>query len=177
METRVVEQNGQRVAIVTSAEPVLAGVHDALDLMATVEYETGCVRIAIEKSAVAEDFFVLSTRLAGDILQKFVNYRKKIAVFGDFSRYTSKPLRDFHLREQRRKRRVLRFVGRGGGRAPRRGEVAYGNGKSPRKNARAFAWQIKKRQIMPSGISVASRTMLTHASEMIHFFCVLGSLS
>ena len=95
METRVIEQNGRRLAVVTSAEPVLASVQDALDLMATVEYETGCERIAIEKSAVAEDFFILSTRLAGDILQKFVNYKKKIAIFGDFSRYTSKPLRDF----------------------------------------------------------------------------------
>lgn len=95
METRVTQQNGRRIAVVTSAEPVLASVQDALDLMATVEYETGAERIAIEKAAVAEDFFILSTRLAGDILQKFVNYRKKIAVYGDFSYYTSKPLRDF----------------------------------------------------------------------------------
>lgn len=95
METRVTQQNGRRIAVVTSAEPVLASVQDALDLMATVEYETGAERIAIEKAAVAEDFFILSTRLAGDILQKFVNYRKKIAVYGDFSLYTSKPLRDF----------------------------------------------------------------------------------
>lgn len=95
METRVIEQNGRRIAIVMSAEPVLTSVQAALDLMATVEYETDCERIAIEKAAVAEDFFILSTRLAGDILQKFVNYRKKIAVYGDFSHYTSKPLRDF----------------------------------------------------------------------------------
>ena len=63
--------------------------------MATVEYETGCERMAVAKSAVQEEFFILSTRLAGDILQKFINYRKKIAIFGNFSRYTSKPLRDF----------------------------------------------------------------------------------
>lgn len=95
METRVTERNGRKVAIITSAEPVLASVQSALDLMATVQYETGCERIAVEKSAVAEDFFILSTRLAGDVLQKFVNYHVKIAIFGDFSRYTSKPLRDF----------------------------------------------------------------------------------
>ena len=95
METKVIEKNGRSIAVVTSGEPVLTGVQAALDLMATVEYETGCERMAIEKSAVAEEFFILSTRLAGDILQKFVNYRKKIAIFGDFSRYTSKPLKDF----------------------------------------------------------------------------------
>jgi hypothetical protein len=33
--------------------------------------------------------------VAGEILQKFVNYRVKAAVYGDYSRYTSKPLRDF----------------------------------------------------------------------------------
>lgn len=33
--------------------------------------------------------------IAGDILQKFVNYGIKLAIFGDFSRYTSKPLKDF----------------------------------------------------------------------------------
>ena len=95
METRVIEKNGHSIAVIKSSEPVLTSVQDALDLMATVEYETGCERMALEKSALAEDFFILSTRLAGDILQKFVNYRKKIAIFGDFSRYTSKPLRDF----------------------------------------------------------------------------------
>jgi len=95
METRVIEKNGHSIAVINSGEPILTSVQDALDLMATVEYETGCERMALEKSALAEDFFILSTRLAGDILQKFVNYRKKIAIFGDFSRYTSKPLRDF----------------------------------------------------------------------------------
>ena len=95
METRVVTKNGRSIAVIKSGEPVLTSVQATLDLMATVEYETGCERIALEKSAVPEEFFILSTRLAGDILQKFVNYRKKIAIYGDFSRYTSKPLRDF----------------------------------------------------------------------------------
>ena len=33
--------------------------------------------------------------IAGDILQKFVNYGIKFAIFGDFTGYTSKPLKDF----------------------------------------------------------------------------------
>ncbi len=86
-------ENG--VATIQSEEPVITGTQSALDLMATVKYETGCDCIAVPKSAVAEDFFVLSTGIAGEILQKFVNYHVKLAIFGDFSRYTSKPLRDF----------------------------------------------------------------------------------
>jgi len=37
----------------------------------------------------------LSTGLAGEILQKFINYHIKIAIYGDYSNYTSKPLKDF----------------------------------------------------------------------------------
>lgn len=44
---------------------------------------------------LGEDFFVLSTGIAGEILQKFINYHVKAAMFGDYSHYTSKPLRDF----------------------------------------------------------------------------------
>jgi hypothetical protein len=83
------------IAVVDSDGIIITDIQSALDLMATVRYGTECDRIAIPKEAVAEDFFVLSTRLAGEILQKFVTYQCKLAVFGDFSRYTSKPLRDF----------------------------------------------------------------------------------
>lgn len=89
------ERQGQPVAVVESGEVVLTGAQAALDFLMTVQYETGCDRIALNKGAVAEEFFVLRTGLAGEILQKFVNYRAKLAIYGDFSGYTSKPLRDF----------------------------------------------------------------------------------
>ena len=38
---------------------------------------------------------MLSSGLAGEILQKYINYGGKIAIYGDFSHYTSKPLKDF----------------------------------------------------------------------------------
>ena len=60
-----------------------------------MSYETGSDRIVINKENIVDSFFVLSTGLAGEILQKFVNYQTKVAIVGDFSRYTSKPLRDF----------------------------------------------------------------------------------
>ena len=47
------------------------------------------------KKSIIEDFFILSSGLAGEILQKFINYGGKIAIYGDFSKYTSKPLKDF----------------------------------------------------------------------------------
>ena len=49
----------------------------------------------LEPKSIIEDFFILSSGLAGEILQKFINYGGKIAIYGDFSKYTSKPLKDF----------------------------------------------------------------------------------
>ena len=95
MKIETVQQNGQTIAVITGQTPVLTGTQSALDLLMAARYEAATSRVAIEKSAVAEEFFVLGTRLAGEILQKFVNYHGKLAVFGDFSQYTSKPLRDF----------------------------------------------------------------------------------
>lgn len=95
MTTKIMHKNGQAIALLESDTPLITDVQSALDLMATVQYETDSTRIALQKSAVTEAFFVLSTRLAGDILQKFVNYNVKLAIFGDFSHYTSKPLKDF----------------------------------------------------------------------------------
>ena len=58
-------------------------------------HETGGDRLAADKTVIAEDVFSLSTGAAGEILQKFINYHVKVAIWGDYSRYTSKPLKDF----------------------------------------------------------------------------------
>ena len=95
MKIRSVQANGEHIALVESDEAIVADVQSALDLMATVRYETGADRLALPKAALDERFFTLGSGLAGDILQKFVNYQMKLAIYGDFSGYTSKPLRDF----------------------------------------------------------------------------------
>lgn len=89
------EINGIPIAVVQSETVVLTDGQAALDALATIHYETGASRIVMHKEAVADDFFTLSTGLAGEILQKFINYRSKLAIVGDFSRYTSKSLQDF----------------------------------------------------------------------------------
>ncbi len=61
----------------------------------TAKYEAGTKNIVINKELITEDFFILSRGLAGEILQKYINYGGRIAIYGDFSHYTSKPLRDF----------------------------------------------------------------------------------
>ena len=103
METEVVNKNNVSVAVIHSDEHLITDVQSALDLIMSVKYETGCTDIALNKSAIVDDFFILSTCMAGEILQKFINYGVRFAIYGDFSRYTSKPLKDFMYESNRGK--------------------------------------------------------------------------
>ena len=89
------EKNGVVCALVSSDIPVITNSQAALDLLMTAKYDIGTKNIIISKNLVSEDFFILSTGLAGEILQKFVNYGGRIAIYGDYSQCTSKPLKDF----------------------------------------------------------------------------------
>lgn len=95
MNIEHLKKDGVDIAVISSDEKVIVDVQSALDLAMTVKYETGAAKIIIDKAAVCEDFFILSTGIAGEILQKFINYHVKFAIYGDYSNYTSKPLKDF----------------------------------------------------------------------------------
>ena len=82
----------------------LSGVDEMLDLMGDISYQ-GYNAVIIHKASLGKDFFDLRTGIAGEILQKFSNYRLRLAVVGDFSMYTSRSWRDF-LRESNRNRAV-----------------------------------------------------------------------
>ncbi|SET45136.1 protein of unknown function [Natronincola peptidivorans] len=95
MKVTTIKENNVEIAFVSSNEILINDVQSALDLMATVNFEADCNRIILNKSAICEDFFRLRTLLAGEILQKFINYKIKIAIVGDFSMYSSNSLEDF----------------------------------------------------------------------------------
>ena len=95
MNIEHLKENGTDIAVISSDEKLIVDVQSALDLAMTVKYETGTTKIVINKSAVCEDFFILSSGMAGEILQKFTNYHVRMAIYGDYSQYTSKPLKDF----------------------------------------------------------------------------------
>lgn len=86
-----------------SDQKVIVDVDSALDLLMSAKYEAGTEYLVVDKKAVIEDFFVLSSGLAGEILQKYINYGGKLAIYGDYSRYTSKPLKDFMFESNRGK--------------------------------------------------------------------------
>ncbi len=95
MKVTKIEKNGIICALIDSDDLVIMDTQSALDVLMTIKYDVGTENIIIDKKLIIEDFFILSKGLAGEILQKYVNYGGRIAIFGDYSHYTSKPLKDF----------------------------------------------------------------------------------
>jgi hypothetical protein len=60
--------------------------------------------VAVPASCLGDDFFRLETRVAGELIQKFVNYGVRLAVTGDISAHVadSGALRDFVYESNRR---------------------------------------------------------------------------
>ena len=94
MKLTIHKINNISLAALEAADHAIANVQDTLDLIANADYQ-GARKIMIKKEHLHPDFFDLKTRLAGEMLQKFVNYYMKLAVIGDFSEYQSKNFRDF----------------------------------------------------------------------------------
>ena len=95
MSKRIISENGVKIALIQSESVLITDGASVLELMADVYYNDNCGCVCLNKEALAERFFVLSSGIAGDVLQKIINYQMKIAIIGDFSIYTSKPLKDF----------------------------------------------------------------------------------
>ena len=95
MNIEKIVKNGTICAVIRSDEVVVTDAQSALDLLMTARYDLGTKNIVMNKKLIKEEFFILSSGLAGDILQKYINYGGRIAIYGDYSHYTSKPRRDF----------------------------------------------------------------------------------
>jgi hypothetical protein len=80
----VIEQRGGVPVLVCAPDgPPVATEQDALDLIGAAL--AGAEVVAVPASRLDPRFFALDTRLAGDIMQKFVNYRLRLAIIGDIS--------------------------------------------------------------------------------------------
>ena len=95
MTIHSITKNNIVCAVIESDTMVITDAQSALDILMTVKYEAGTKNIVINKELIIEDFFILSRGLAGEVLQKYINYGGRIAIYGDYSHYTSKPLKDF----------------------------------------------------------------------------------
>ncbi|MEU9300978.1 DUF4180 domain-containing protein [Streptomyces sp. NPDC048269] len=98
--------NDVPVLVYEAEGEALAGEREALDCIGDASYQ-GARWVVIPAARFDETFFRLSTRVAGEIIQKFVQYRMGIVVLGDISSHTaaSPALRDF-VRECNRGRQT-----------------------------------------------------------------------
>jgi hypothetical protein len=94
MKIEISQINGVNIAEIVSEDILIKETQDALDIMANSNYQ-GSWKIIIHEKNIIPDFFDLKTGIAGDILQKFSTYHVKLAIVGDFSKYSSKSLKDF----------------------------------------------------------------------------------
>ncbi|CAM04832.1 uncharacterized protein DUF4180 [Saccharopolyspora erythraea NRRL 2338] len=79
------ERAGVPVLVCDPDGPPVATEQDVLDLIGATYF--GAEVVAVPVSRLPERFFTLSTRFAGEVMQKFANYRLRLAVVGDISRH------------------------------------------------------------------------------------------
>jgi hypothetical protein len=102
MPDSVTQRAGWSVLLCDPDGSRIADPQDALDLIGTALSEQAEV-VAVPVSRLDEQFFTLGTGLAGEVMQKFVNYRTRLVVVGDISAFVtaSTALRDL-VRESNR---------------------------------------------------------------------------
>ena len=86
--------NNIKIAEVISEDILIHRAEDGLELLANLYYQN-FDKIILHEKNITPDFFDLKNGLAGELLQKFSNYRIPLALVGDFTKYKSKSLVDF----------------------------------------------------------------------------------
>jgi hypothetical protein len=92
METKIYE-NG--IMEIISDDIIIKETNDVVDNIYSLFYINKCSAIIIKKENISKDFFNLSSGFAGEALQKFSNYNKRMAIIGDYSNIKDKALNDF----------------------------------------------------------------------------------
>lgn len=91
MKFELVDTRKGKITSYSELDARLDTISSFLDLLAGTRTDT----LAIPRDSLPDDFFRLSTGLAGEMLQKVSNYRRRLIILGDFKNVTSTSLRDF----------------------------------------------------------------------------------
>ena len=93
------------IAELTDENFIITQPQDFLDLVGD-SVSQNCNRLIIREKNLHKNFFRLHTGLAGEILQKVSNYNFKLAIIGDFTKFSSNNLQDF-IRESNKGRSIF----------------------------------------------------------------------
>ena len=96
MTDTVFELGGVRVLQCDANGAKLRSERDAVDIVGAALSQR-CKLVVVSVERLDDAFFSLKTRIAGEIIQKFVNYELRLAIIGDIARHleASTALRDF----------------------------------------------------------------------------------
>jgi len=96
MAFTVEERQGRRIAVCPVDGPLLRSGRDATDLIGETR-SVDATMLAVPIARLDPEFFQLRSRIAGEFVQKFVNYGVHLVVLGDTSELASqsKALHDF----------------------------------------------------------------------------------
>jgi hypothetical protein len=86
--TKFYELHGVRVLELIADSTKLQTYNDAVDLVGKT-FENRATMIVIPVECLDDEFFRLKTRIAGELIQKFVQYRRHLVIVGDISRFLS----------------------------------------------------------------------------------------
>ncbi|KGO79874.1 alpha/beta hydrolase [Flavobacterium beibuense F44-8] len=107
MEIKTHQTDNLTIVEIVSPDIIIATIEDGTDLVGNLYYQ-GFDKVILHEKNITPSFFDLKTRMAGEILQKFSNYKIRLAIVGNFSKYESKSLNDFVFESN--KGRVINFV-------------------------------------------------------------------
>jgi hypothetical protein len=104
MPPKVYETHGVRVLECDANEKQLRNYNEAVELIGNA-FEKRASVILVPAECLDDDFFRLNTRIAGELIQKIVQYRLRLVIVGDISRHLaeSTALRAFVLEANRGK--------------------------------------------------------------------------
>lgn len=104
-ELRAIDNAG--IVEVISEDVIIHVAQDGLDLLGDAYYQ-GYDKIILHMKNITPSFFDLKNGLAGEVLQKFSNYKVRLVIVGDFGEFESKSLNDF-IRESN-KGKLVNFL-------------------------------------------------------------------
>jgi hypothetical protein len=107
MNIRTINNSNKNIAVISSSAIIIKNGQDALDLITKVRYDHGCDSMIINKKNIAEDFFDLKSGIAGEIMQKYINYDMILAIVGEFDSYNSKSLKSLIYESNKLKKIVF----------------------------------------------------------------------
>lgn len=88
--------NKKQIAEIVSNQIIVADARDGLNLLVDLYYQQ-FHKIILYEHQLTPQFFDLKTGIAGELLQKFSNYRMQLAIVGTFKAHKSNSINSFML--------------------------------------------------------------------------------